>query len=528
VPAAPSKASGEFGSLLDELLAAGPAAGSDVEETPGDPANAIPDIPDSESSDPEAGLMAELQGSTGICGKQIPAPDGIAADPDNATQAACDLESAAAAGTPVQAATDFISSTSGLQEPAALASSALRSAKNQWETRTPRSEIRWAKPSSVATSKEPSATSKDLSADPTLREDCGTTTVRAIAKLNPGNSPAAMPSDVESLSAEAGDANTGVSSGTPEIPEIVQTGTPFDGPATSATVPTVAAPRSRPSVSTGMERWKFAAAAKHALPNGPDQTATIQILSDTPGSPVFLPERRTIVPASRSDAPLSPAASGALTAGPLADGQLPEKLKLSDFQVTRFEYKSETETSSPLLAPQMLRLVRNSPEARETKPVKLDPDSDVLAQDMGSQGKPTDRPVAIAGPEALQHVRLVFEPPPPPPVVRSVSMDIGDTESQVRVVIRERNGSLNVQFGSANERLRQDLQNSGPVLMRELQRNNPMAVSLDFSNFGSATDADSASHSRPQAKKTLKPNAEFADVAETAYLANPAPAVKSL
>jgi hypothetical protein len=107
-------------------------------------------------------------------------------------------------------------------------------------------------------------------------------------------------------------------------------------------------------------------------------------------------------------------------------------------------------------------------------------------------------------------------------------MDIGDPESQVRVVIRERNGNLNVQFGSTNERLREDLQVASPLLMRELQRNNPMAVTLDFSNFGSATDADSQSRSQGHAKKFLKSDAEFADVVETAQLPSPSSTPKSL
>jgi hypothetical protein len=134
----------------------------------------------------------------------------------------------------------------------------------------------------------------------------------------------------------------------------------------------------------------------------------------------------------------------------------------------------------------------------------------------------------LTRPDEVQHVRLVFEPPPPPPVVRSVSMDIGDPDSQVRVVIRERNGSLNVQVGTTNERLREDLQVASPMLMRELQRNNPMSVTLDFSNFGSATDADSQSRSQARAKKLLKPDAEFADVVETAYLPAPSTELKPL
>jgi hypothetical protein len=44
---------------------------------------------------------------------------------------------------------------------------------------------------------------------------------------------------------------------------------------------------------------------------------------------------------------------------------------------------------------------------------------------------------------------------------RRVSMDIGESDSQVRVIIHDRNGNLNVQFGASNERLRQELQTAG-------------------------------------------------------------------
>jgi hypothetical protein len=55
-----------------------------------------------------------------------------------------------------------------------------------------------------------------------------------------------------------------------------------------------------------------------------------------------------------------------------------------------------------------------------------------------------------------------------------------------------------------------------------------MSVTLDFSNFGSATDADSQSRSQSRAKKFLKPEAEFADVVETAYLPTPSSPLKAL
>ena len=211
--------------------------------------------------------------------------------------------------------------------------------------------------------------------------------------------------------------------------------------------------------------------------------------------------------------------------------RIPEKLNLAEFGVTRFIYKSEVEPHlQQILQPAQLlhQMLRTTSPIRELKSVKAASGFETLLQDSSSSALPASRPPLNTGPEAVQSVRLVFEPPPPPPVVRSVSMDIGDPESQVRVVIRERNGNLNVQIASSNERLREDLQTAGPQLMRELQRNSPASVTLDFSNFGSATDSDSHPRSPSRAKKLLKSDAEFADVAETAYLPTPASALKSL
>jgi len=210
--------------------------------------------------------------------------------------------------------------------------------------------------------------------------------------------------------------------------------------------------------------------------------------------------------------------------------RIPERLNLAEFGVTRFEYKTETEPhlSQVFQSAQMLQMMRTSPSVRDIKAVKPASSFDTVMQNSSSQSDVLSRSVVLTRPDEVQHVRLVFEPPPPPPVVRSVSMDIGDPESQVRVVIRERNGNLNVQVGSMNERLHEDLQVAGPMLMRELQRNNPMPVTLDFSNFGSATDADSQSRPDSRAKKFLKPDAEFADVVETAHRPDSSSELKSL
>ena len=216
---------------------------------------------------------------------------------------------------------------------------------------------------------------------------------------------------------------------------------------------------------------------------------------------------------------------------PAGETETQEQLKLDDFAVTRFEFKTEFET--PLTAAtqqaQTLQIVRITTPVREDKPGRLtDSDIDSPLHDPNSQSLPLFSPATIAAPESVEHVRLVFEPPPLPPVVRSVSMDIGEENSQVRVIIRERNGSLNIQFGSTNERLRQDLQITGPMLMRALQRHNHPSVTLNFTNFGSTTDADSEPHTQSQPKKALKSGAQFAGVAETAYLPASDPLLKSL
>jgi hypothetical protein len=234
---------------------------------------------------------------------------------------------------------------------------------------------------------------------------------------------------------------------------------------------------------------------------------------------------------SRAEPAILPSDAAIVNGDKSSDRRIPERLILSEFDVTRFEFKTDTEThlSPDLQSSQMLQMMRAAIPSRDIKPVKLfGAGFDPLIHETAPHSQPLNPAPLISGPDAIQRVRPVFEPPPPPPVVRTVSMDIGDPESQVRVVIRERGGNLNVQFGSSNERLREDLQIAGPLLMRELQRNNPMAVTLDFSNFGSATDSDSQSRSQSQAKKFLKSNAEFAGVVETAYLPISSPDLKSL
>ena len=240
------------------------------------------------------------------------------------------------------------------------------------------------------------------------------------------------------------------------------------------------------------------------------------------------------LPTMQQETPLPGMEIQTLTSTPTMEQPVPESLRLKDFDVTRFEYKIETEpdqTDVPFrqsLELQAELMQRNSLTVREFKPVKSSPDNDVLSRDAASPQQTLTSPATIGKPDAVQKIQLVFEPPPAPPTVRKVSMDIGDADSQVRVVIHDRNGNLNVQFGAANERLRQELQTSGPLLMRELERDNPMPVRLDFSNFGSATDSDRRRPFQLQERKSLKPGAEFADAAETARLSSSSLTPKSI
>ena len=208
-------------------------------------------------------------------------------------------------------------------------------------------------------------------------------------------------------------------------------------------------------------------------------------------------------------------------------------MNLKDFDVRRFEFKTELEiaTVQPKLVrvsvlPGVFQPQWKVAAALQPKPVKgASVFSDSAATTSTVLERKPDSPL-ISAPEAVGRVRVAIDPPPPPPVARQVSMDIGDAESQVRVVIRERNGDLAVQFGAATERLRENLQNAAPLLMQELRRDNPHAVSLNFSSFGNATDAGRDSQQDAHRKKSLKSEAVFADLDETAYLGDDTPSLK--
>ncbi len=209
-------------------------------------------------------------------------------------------------------------------------------------------------------------------------------------------------------------------------------------------------------------------------------------------------------------------------------------LDLKDFDVRRFEFKTELE-----MAGGQLREIRVGPVAGFAGPWRSSPaqpkpgkdsadiiDPTTAAGSSVLAGKP--EPALITAPEAVQRVQVQIDPPAPPPVVRQISMDIGEAESQVRVVIRERNGDLAVQVGAATEHLRENLQNAAPLLIHELRRDNPHTVSLDFSRFGTATEGGSEPHQDSRRKRQLKSEAVFADLAETAYLSDDTPSANSV
>jgi hypothetical protein len=212
-----------------------------------------------------------------------------------------------------------------------------------------------------------------------------------------------------------------------------------------------------------------------------------------------------------------------------------QTLNLKDFDVRKFEFKTELEIST--VQPKLIRIAPLPGILQPfIKPTAVQPRTAKAfsnpGESMASAATPVlerkaDAPL-IAAPEAVERVRVVIDPPPPPPVARTVSMDIGDAESQVRVVLRERGGQLAVQFGAATERLRDELQNAAPGLLHELRRDNTHSnVTLDFSSFGTATDAGREQPQDAPRKKPLKSEAVFADLDETAYLEENPPFSKS-
>ena len=212
----------------------------------------------------------------------------------------------------------------------------------------------------------------------------------------------------------------------------------------------------------------------------------------------------------------------------------PLPLDLENFEVNKIKFTLEPVAVEPEKQRlQLLRLVVVPPSlAGNDGPTSqkqrfLQDSSPVAGENTISWDHPTH--FEIAKPEPVQQIRSFVEPPPPPPVARQVSMDVGDADSQVRIVIRERNGELDIRFDAATERLRRDLETAAPLLVSGLERESRMHVAdLDFTRFGSATDSDRQNRQHAHPKKSLKQEAVFADLDETTYLEQvPAP-LKSL
>jgi hypothetical protein len=106
--------------------------------------------------------------------------------------------------------------------------------------------------------------------------------------------------------------------------------------------------------------------------------------------------------------------------------------------------------------------------------------------------------------------------PPPPPMVRRVSMEVGDGDTQVKITIHERNGALSVRFDSASDLIRRDLEDRAGTLVEALHREQIQVLNFEFrDSFGSATESDNAPNRHPRQRKGLKPGALLADEDET-------------
>jgi hypothetical protein len=87
--------------------------------------------------------------------------------------------------------------------------------------------------------------------------------------------------------------------------------------------------------------------------------------------------------------------------------------------------------------------------------------------------------------EQIEQVRAahIVEIPQMPhlQVVRTVSMEVGDADSQVTVRIQERSGDISLQINAANEPLHQDLQSSVGSLVQALKQDQVQVSNVDFS-----------------------------------------------
>ena len=209
-------------------------------------------------------------------------------------------------------------------------------------------------------------------------------------------------------------------------------------------------------------------------------------------------------------------------------------LTLKDFDLRKFEFKTEFESAvnpASKLTPVLAVTEKAGRSEKESLPgaktsEKHETSTETFTAPILDHKFEPLAPLAEAAP--VERIRPTIEPPPPPPVARQVSMEIGEADSQVNVTIRERNGELAVHFDAASERLRENLQNAAPFLMHQLHRESTQTVRLDFSNFGSATDAGRESQQDERRKKSLKSDAVFAGVDEFTYSAAETPSTNPL
>jgi hypothetical protein len=198
-----------------------------------------------------------------------------------------------------------------------------------------------------------------------------------------------------------------------------------------------------------------------------------------------------------------PAAAPAVPAEPLP---LPEasgseaalQIDPIEFDIRKFEFSTE---SLPFIQPE------SRPQA------KLRLLSDVHAPADAAAIAPAHFAQRLVPAEQVHSVTIPDLPPRTLSVHR-VSMEVGEGDSQIRIVIHQRNGDVSVRLDAATDGLRRDLEASAGSLLQALQREQLHVSDLDFSSYGSATDSEQESNRRAP-KKSLKPEALFADKDET-------------
>lgn len=121
----------------------------------------------------------------------------------------------------------------------------------------------------------------------------------------------------------------------------------------------------------------------------------------------------------------------------------------------------------------------------------------------------------LATPEPSRPVAHVPEPLPQPAVLvaHRVSIDIGDAENRVTVVLHERAGEVSVKFHTASESMKAELQSSVGSLVEALHREQVPLANMDFTS-GHAGDPDpdpeqQKEKQRQQAPRRPRPSEKF-------------------